>query len=380
MARQNLARTIEEAKMAGGPFAFLKMTKSLVEAFWAQGYLKEAIEVCREGLKFIDQNRLRDAPISGEVLLAWCFLLCERYDLSQAEEYLIQGTKLAHEGNVAWVRAWAFYVKLRYLIAQEDLLAADQAAEEADSLFQLSELPVWVVTGISALTTLIWVRLGKLDQAEKHLQKRGIWTESQIRFSYEGEFLSLAALLIAKGDFKTAGGLLDRITAWAEETKQVRTLICAWMLRSMVFTGQKENQKALQSMARAMELAEPEGYLLTILELGVGIGPVLYEAIQRRIHPEYATRLLECIKETHPHPIMGPDMQKGQTRILTALSERELEVLRMVAQGQTNKEIASKLHLSLRTVKFHMTSVFTKLEVENRVQAVARAKLLGILL
>jgi LuxR family maltose regulon positive regulatory protein len=148
----------------------------------------------------------------------------------------------------------------------------------------------------------------------------------------------------------------------------------------MVFTGQKENQKALQSLARAMELAEPEGYLLTILELGVGIGHVLYEAIQRGIHPEYATRLLECLKETHPHSIVGPELQKGQTGILTSLSEREVEVLRMVAEGQANKEIASKLHLSLRTVKFHMTSIFTKLEVENRVQAVARAKLLGILL
>jgi LuxR family maltose regulon positive regulatory protein len=312
------------------------------------------------------------------VLLGYCFLLCERYDLRQAEDFLNRGTELARSGGVAWVLAWAYYVKMRYLIAQGDLLAADTAAREADQLPQISELPLWVVSGISALKLLIWVRLGKLDEAEQYLKKRGIWTESKIRYSYQREYLSLAALLIAKGDFKSAGALLDSITEWAEATKQYRTLICAWTLHSMAFAAQKEMQKALQSLAFTMELAEPEGYLLTILELGEGIAPLIYEAVQKGIHPEFASRLLEAFKETHPNPLVRSDKQKKQPDLLIPLREREIEVLKLVADGQTNKEIANKLHISLRTVKFHMTCIFTKLGVDSRLQAVAKAKILGI--
>ncbi len=294
---------IEDAKLAGNPFTFLEVTTYLVEVLWIQGHLKEAVEICQKGLKFIDKNNLSSAPMSGEVLLGYSFLLCERCDLSQAEDFLNRGTELVRNGGVALVLAWAYYVKMRYLIAKGDLLAADTAAREADQLPQISELPLWVVSGISALKVLIWIRLGKLDEAEQYLKKRGIWTESKIRYSYQREYLSLAALLIAKGDFKSAGALLDSITEWAEATKQYRTLICAWTLHSMVFAAQKEMQKALQSLAFAMELAEPEGYLLTILELGEGIAPILYEAVQKGIHPEYASRLLEGFKDTQLNPL-----------------------------------------------------------------------------
>jgi LuxR family maltose regulon positive regulatory protein len=152
------------------------------------------------------------------------------------------------------------------------------------------------------------------------------------------------------------------------------------VLYSMAHAAQNEMRKALQSLAFAMGLAEPEGYLLTILELGEGIAPLLYEAVQKGIHAEYASRLLGKLKETRPTPLVRPDSQKKQTEFLTPLRPREIEVLKLVADGQTNKEIANKLHISLRTVKFHMTSIFTKLEVDNRMHAVEKAKMLGILL
>jgi LuxR family transcriptional regulator, maltose regulon positive regulatory protein len=378
-ARQNLAEAIEDAILANNPYTFLDVTTYILEVLWIQGHLKEAVETCQEGLKFIEKNNLNSAPMSGEVLLGYCFLLCERYELSQAEVFLKRGTELAHSGGITLVLAWAYYVKMRYLFASGDFLAAEAVAREAEQLPQISGLALWVVSGISALKVLIWIRLGKLDEAEQHLQKRGIWTESKIRYSYQREYLSLAALLIAKGDLNNAGVMLDSINEWAEATKQYRTLICAKVLYSMVYAAQKEMDKALQSMDYALALAEPEGYSLSIVELGDGIAPILYEAVLKRIHAEFASRLLEGFKETHPPPIVRPNLQNKPTEILTPLRPREIEVLKLVADGQTNKEIANKLHLSVRTVKFHMTSIFTKLGVDNRLNAVAKAKLLGIL-
>jgi LuxR family maltose regulon positive regulatory protein len=377
-ARQNLAMAIEDANLSSNPFTFLEVTIYCVEALWIQGCLKEAEVICQRGLSYIEKNNLNSAPMSGELLLGYCFLLSERYDLIQAENFLDRGTELARSGGVALVLAWAYYVKMHYLVAKGDILAADTAAKEADQL-PLSELPLWVVSGISALKVLIWVRLGKLDEAEAYLKKRGIWTDSKIRYSYQREYLSLAALLIAKSDFTSAGDLLDSVTEWAEATKQYRTLICAWTLRSMAFAAQNEMQKALQSLAPAMELAEPEGYLLSIVELGQGIAPVLYEAGHKSIHAEFAGRLLAGLKETYPYSNGKLEIKKQPPDILTPLRPREIEVLKLAADGQTNKEIASKLHLSVRTVKFHMTGLFTKLGVDNRLQAVAKAKILGII-
>jgi LuxR family transcriptional regulator, maltose regulon positive regulatory protein len=377
-ARGNLDLAMRDARLAGNPFTFLEVTTYLVEVLWIQGRLKEAIEICEEGLSFIGKNKLGSAPMSGKVLLGFCFLCCERYDLLQAEEFLDRGLHLVGSVAVAMDQAWGCYVKMRYLVARGDFLAAEVAASEAGSLSQISELPLWVGSGISALKAVIWVRLGKLDEAGEILEKRGILADSEIRYSYQREYLSLAALLIAKDDFESAANLLDRIIGWAEARKQYRTLICALTLKSIMFVGLKEMQKALQSLASAIELAEPEGYLLSMVELGETIAPVLYQAVQKGIHPGYASRLLEGFKETYPYPLEKPKTQKPPPGSLTPLRPREVEVLKLVADGLTNKEIANQLHLSLRTVKFHMTSIFTKLGVDNRLQAVAKAKTLGI--
>jgi LuxR family transcriptional regulator, maltose regulon positive regulatory protein len=378
-ARQNLDMAIEDSKLGGDPYTFLFVTAYLVDVLWSQGLLKEAVERCQEGLKFIDEHNLAWTPISGEVLIRWCLLLCEVFDLSQAEDFLNRGIELIRRGGVPWALAWAYHMKMFYLIAQGDLLAADTAGQEADQLPQLTELPARVLSGISALKVLICVRLGKLDEAEQHLKKRGIWTGSKIRYPYHREFQSLAALLIAKGDLVNAETLIESMIDWAEATKQYRTLICARVLQSLACAAQKDMQKALQSLGLAMDLAEPEGYFQTILEVGRPIIPLLYEAVQKGLHPGFSTRLLTGFKETRPNPLVTSDTQKRQSDILTPLRVREIEVLKLVAGGQTNKEIANKLHISLRTVKFHMTCIFTKLGVDNRVQAVAKAKILGIL-
>jgi LuxR family maltose regulon positive regulatory protein len=370
---------IEDAHLSGNPFTLLDVTSYTVEALWIQGSLKEAEEICQRGLSFIDKNNLISAPMSAEVLLGHCFLLCERFVMSQAEDFLERGMELARRGGAALVLALAYYVKMRYLIAKGDFQAADTTAREADQLPQMPGLPLWVVSGISSLKVLIWIRLGKLDEAEEFLGKRGIQTESKIRYSYQREYISLAALLIKKGQYKNAGELLDSISEWAETTKQFRTIICAQTLNSLNSAAQKETQKALRYLANAMELAKPQGYLLTILELGEGIVPLLYEAVQKGIQPEYATRLLEGLNETLSNLLVKPQVKKGQPEIYTPLKAREIEVLKLVADGQTNKEIARQLHITLRTVKFHMTGIFTKLGVDNRMQAVSKAKTLGII-
>jgi LuxR family maltose regulon positive regulatory protein len=351
----------------------------LVDVLCSQGLLKEAAERCQAGLEFITKRKLDWVPVSGEMFIRWGLLLCERRDLTQAGDFIDRGMDLIRGGGVPWALAWAYHMKIFYLIAQGDLLAAEATMTEGDDILQLSELPARVVSGISALQVLVWVRMGQLDQAEQHLKKRGIWINSPIRYPFQREYQSLATLLIAKGDLGSAEGLLASLVTWAESRKQYRSLIGAWVLQALVYSGYKDIAKAIQSLSKAMDLAEPEGCLQAILEVGRPILPLLYAANQKGIHTVFTTQLLEGFTEINPERWSTPDSQKRQSEILAPLKPREIEVLKLVADGQTNKEIAQKLSISLRTVKFHMTSILTKLGVDNRLQAVTKAKLLGII-
>ncbi len=377
-ARQNLALALEDAKLAGNPFTFLDVSAYQVEVLWSQGSLNEAMALCEEGLLFIDTHNLGLAPMSSALLLRRCLLCCERYEIGQAENFLNRGMDLIRRGGDPSVQAWADYINIFYWIARGDLPAAAASAQEAVRLPQFSELPARVASGISALQALIWVRQGRLDEAEQFLKKRGIRAGGAVRYPFHREYLSLAALLIAKGDLHAAESLLESMIGWAEATKQYRTLICARVLQSLAYAELKNTQKALHSLALALDMAEPEGYFQAILEVGRPVLPLLYAAVQKGVHAEFATRLLDVFKETRPDLMEKSDTQKRQPDNLTPLRPREVEVLKLVADGQTNKEIAQELQISLRTVKFHMTCILTKLGVDNRLQAVAKAKILGI--
>jgi LuxR family maltose regulon positive regulatory protein len=129
----------------------------------------------------------------------------------------------------------------------------------------------------------------------------------------------------------------------------------------------------MASLEHALSLAEPEGYVCIFVREGEAVARLLYLAAERGISPEYAGRLLAAF------PKWEPAVQEAQAELVEPLSERELDVLRLIAEGLTNQEIADRLVLSLRTVKWHAGNIYGKLGVKNRTQAVARARSLGIL-
>ena len=128
----------------------------------------------------------------------------------------------------------------------------------------------------------------------------------------------------------------------------------------------------MQALERAMTLAEPEGFVRIFVDEGKPMARLLYEAASQRTKPEYAGRLLAAF------PIATPSRPK-HAEMIEPLSARELEVLRLIAEGLSNEEIAQRLVLSLPTVKWHTGNIYGKLSVKNRTEAVAKARSLGLL-
>jgi len=131
-------------------------------------------------------------------------------------------------------------------------------------------------------------------------------------------------------------------------------------------------------LERALALAGPEGYVRIFLDHGPPMAHLLYEALSRGIAPETVQRLLAALPLEEPGPAASPGGPDGKTGLIEPLSEREIEVLRLIAEGLTNKEISARLFLSTNTVKAHSRNIYGKLGVVNRTQAGARGRELGL--
>ena len=138
-------------------------------------------------------------------------------------------------------------------------------------------------------------------------------------------------------------------------------------------------EQGITLLEKALSLAEPGGFIRTFVDEGPPMARLLYEALSQGIAPEYVRRLLAAFPTTQPEPPKPAETRIPEYGLVEPLSERELEVLQLIAEGLTNREIAAKLYISLNTVKVHTRNIYGKLGVRSRTQAVNRARFLKIL-
>ena len=198
----------------------------------------------------------------------------------------------------------------------------------------------------------------------------------------EYEHITLARVLIAayqstasEDKIKDALGLLSRLLQTAENAKRMGSMLEILMAQAFAFHAHGELPQALVSLNRALTLAEPEGYFRFFVNEGESIVGLLKALIHSRKDDRlnnYIRKLLNSFNKTKPEPANAQPL-------IDPLSERELEVLRLVADGLSNDEISQKLFLALSTVKGHNLRIFNKLQAKSRTEAVARARELGLL-
>jgi LuxR family maltose regulon positive regulatory protein len=394
-AIQNLKDAIQAGKQGGSPFIMLDATTKLAMELWVRGDLRQARLYCLEGLAYIDQHDLGRTQSAALLMLGYAFLLCEWNELDQAEAYLAKAMQLCRPGSNKTAQAWAYHLQIICLVARGDLPAAEAVAIEANQKNREGEIPVWLVTGINGLLGGVYLRQGKIAEAEQVLQSRHISVEDELRHPHQSEYFLLARLLMIKGDVGQAMTLLDRMLAWTTATKQTGWQISILIGKAQGYLALKEHQRAVEAIDRALELGEPEGYIQLFLGQSQDVKPLLEEAARRGggvqppisaperrgAHRDYALRLLAAYRGSPGEDAGGRQARnlREEQKTNPPLSEREIEVIQLIAEGLSNKEIAQKLFISVRTVKYYTTSIFTKLEVDGRAHAAIRAKELGVI-
>ncbi len=169
--------------------------------------------------------------------------------------------------------------------------------------------------------------------------------------------------------------MLEAAEAGGNTTGAIEILL----LQAFAFHAGGDTNRAMAPLERALTLAEPRGFYRIVVDEGPSMAPLLYTALERGIAPDYVRRLLQAFPTDAPKQVDQSEAQGFEASYIEPLSEREIEILQLIAEGLTNPEIATRLVLSLHTVKTHTRNIYGKLDVHTRTEAVARARTLGIL-
>jgi LuxR family maltose regulon positive regulatory protein len=408
-AGQALSEAIGAGKIAQRPYMVLTAQSNLATVLYAQGDLKRAGQVCQEGDLLVQQYELEHSPLAANLFVAQGLVLCEQHALDEAEACIRRGLEMARERGYIWSIAWGYRGLARLLLARGDLISAEAVLRESEQLASIHEIPAYHTCGISGLKARVWIGLGKIEAAEIYLQSRGIRADGEVQYPHESEYLALARLYLVKRDLERATKLLARMLAWADSAKQQLWVIRVLVLQALLDQVQGDRPQSLQRVDRALRLAEPQGILQVFVDEGEPMqdllmqvllkqGPLM-QAVQTDIDPDYSQGLLEAFpgSRQEPSPVVAfqttthmrivPERMAAASQpyrteseaLVEPLSKREMEIIRLIVEGYSNKEIAQKLYISLRTVKYHTTSIYSKLGVSGRTQAAFRARELGLL-
>jgi LuxR family maltose regulon positive regulatory protein len=210
--------------------------------------------------------------------------------------------------------------------------------------------------------------------------------DDELSYLREYEHITLARVLLMEYQrnrdeqvILEALRLLERLLKAAEAVNRMGSVLEILITQARIYQAQGSTSKALESLERALTLAQPEGYVRIFVEEGDLMRSLLLDFRKSsdklpRGNDHELTSYVDKLLSTFTQP---RDMQPS--KLIEPLSQRELEVLRLIAQGLSNREISERLFIALSSVKGHNQMIFSKLQVQSRTEAVARARELGLL-
>jgi LuxR family maltose regulon positive regulatory protein len=382
-ARRAFTESISLSQACGDIFTTIMATIGLGDMQIAENQLYLAAETSQRVLQLLGDPPL---PVASEAHLDLAQINYEWNDLDAAERHGQQSLHLARQygrGIDRFVICEVFLAQLK--LAQGDvtgasaiLAGASQSAHEGKFVLRIPE--------VAAAQVLTLLRQGNLAGAAQLAQAHDLP-------------ISQARVLLAQGDPATALSLLEPLRQQMEARDWADERLKVMVLQAVALHLHGEQEKALQMVQDALELARPGGFVRIFVDEGTPMAHLLSAALTRGKMPDhvgYIGKLLaafELEKSEEPESAdksylpIGASSDRAApalsalsaSSVVEPLRQRELEVLRLMAQGLSNHEISQRLYLALSTVKGHNRIIFSKLQVQRRTEAVARARELGLL-
>jgi LuxR family maltose regulon positive regulatory protein len=311
---------------------------------------------------------------------------CNRLDA--AHEHAVMGIEYCQRFDVPSEMARAYVTLMRVFQAQGDPESALGALRDGEQIMQTHHVRLATKTELCASRVVQWLAVGDVETASH-------WAQ-ECRGRSELEQIALARLWFAQGRAADAQQLLERQQALAEAGGRAGRSIEILSLQALVLEALGRPDEADAALSQALSLARPEGYVRLFLDLGKplrgllarqsapGAAPESHSAAIARLAGDYVRDLLDAFwqeRESQRSRIAeaGAPPPPLSEALVDPLTERELEVLQLLAEGLPNKEIAARLIVAPSTVKQHLKNIYGKLDVHSRTQAVARGRELALL-
>jgi LuxR family maltose regulon positive regulatory protein len=351
----------------------------LAEILRQQGNLQQVEHVCVRQLRSAEENGISESTIVGWLLGIWGEVLAELNNLDGAKDRATKGVELAYRGRDLLYEIMSKLCLVRVLFSCGDLNGAEEVIQSMENTSLDYDMPRWALAQSSAWRARIWLALGKIESASQWAEEHESAADKEPSFLNEMELIAYARILIAQRRPNEATRLLKRLLTAAETGGCISRMIEIMILQALTLQAKGETGRALDALKSALTLAEPRGFVRIFVDEGPTMIRLLDTALDRGIAPAYVRQLLAAFStdQTVRDDTKAPLTDRAE--LVELLSERELEVLQLIAKGLTNREIADRLFLSLHTVKVHARNIYGKLDVSNRTQAVARASDLGVL-
>ena len=370
-AEEAFAQAAQNSLAAGSIFGYIASSDWQATMQAEQGQLMRAVQTFRQTIEKLSSHGQHALPLSGHVYVSLASVLLEQNDLAGSLENVQIGLRVGDQVKDIDALLTGYVVQARTLLALNRRGEADEAIQKAEQQ-ALDTNSLDCIHDIQAQKALLALAAGDLEAAQRWAAARGIGQGELSTLEKplaEIESTAYARLLMVGGQSSEALPILNQLMGAQDKMGRMRALIENLALQSLGCRALGRTDEAIRTLARALLLAEPEGFVRVFIEQGPPMAALLRAAASQGHSPEYARRLLAAFGE-------NPSEQPAP---LEALSERELEVLRLVADGLTNNDIARELVIAQSTVKTHINRIYGKLGVRTRTQAVARARQLQIL-
>lgn len=363
-------QAFKSGEQAGDQLGMLVILTNLVFSLNELGQRKRALNFCQQLAADQKWSSPGGLDLVDGVYLPWSLLSLEANQLQLAQEQVERALKGAERVYIAQGKLWGQYLLARIHLANHQYDRMAQVASKGRQLARHMGSQEMHYAWFEALEAQANLEQGEITAVERWAEAKDFSPQDSPHHWHEHEYFTYIRLLLAQDQIQDARTLLNTMETRAAQGNRTRKLITINLLHTVADQLVGDEEKTIKHLETALTLAAPQNYQRAFLDEG----PPILSLLPRlnNLAPQFIDRLLgisrpERIQAAEPEPLIDP------------LTDRELEILRLVARGLSNREIAETLFVTLGTVKKHLNNIFSKLDVKSRTQAVARGLELNLL-
>lgn len=370
-ACESFRKAVRDGKAMNNAWISVVALTDLAEVCLEQGQLYQANAIYEEALTVANEPGSKNVSDMGPVEAGLALIKYEQNDLTTAHHLALNGVRHSSSPNQY---VFTNEILARILLAQDDFLGSLEAINQVDKISRSYPVRKMLISSTEQTRVRIWIAQDDTLAIEEWLAE---YRESAI--SDEILSLTLARIYMYQNKLDEALSLLNHLGSQVISDQRKNLLIETLVLQSVVLLKQNQIGQALEKLENSLDMAAPQGYVRIYVDAGLPMLHLLLTARSREIHADYIHHLLIAFPGVNPEQIVKPQTRNSEFDWIEPLSDREIDVLQLLSKGLTNQAVADRLVLSIHTVKAHTRSIYSKLAVNNRTQAVDRARTLGVL-